>query len=148
LNNSASRAEHRWVSADFCPNRVTVTRREKFEYGFQAPRHLLIAYERGEQEAGETLIEGLPRSTMRKFNCRLSLVPAGRKFYGWQTPRVLTRVTYFYIDLQDRLFESLVLRHVKLDADHIAVHHGEQHGRAGLGQAAIIDIALRETCRD
>jgi len=38
---------------------------------------------------------------------------------------VLTRVTYFYIDLQDRLFESLVLWHVKLDADHIAVHHGE-----------------------
>jgi AraC family transcriptional regulator len=30
-------------------------------------------------------------------------VPAGHGFYGWQTPRVLTRVTYFYIDLQDSL---------------------------------------------
>jgi AraC family transcriptional regulator len=80
---------------------VKVTRRETFEYGFQARRHLLIAYERAEREDGETLIEGLPRSTLREFNCKLSLVPAGHRFYGWQTPRVLTRVTYFYIDLQD-----------------------------------------------
>jgi AraC family transcriptional regulator len=84
---------------------VTVTRRETFEYGFQARRHLLIAYERAERDDGETLIEGLPRSTLREFNCKLSLVPAGHRFYGWQTPRVLTRVTYFYIDLQDPLFD-------------------------------------------
>ena len=32
-------------------------------------------------------------------------MPAGHRFYGWQTPRVLTRVTYFYIDLPDRLFD-------------------------------------------
>ena len=86
-------------------DRVKVTRRETFEYGFQAPRHLLIAYERGEREDGETLIEGLPKSTLREFNCKLSLVPAGHRYYGWQTPRVLTRVTYFYIDLQDPLFD-------------------------------------------
>src|SRR6267154_1596777 len=84
---------------------VKVTRRETFEYGFQARRHLLIADERAEREDGETLIEGLPRSTLREFNCKLSLVPAGHRFYGWQTPRVLTRVTYFYIDLQDPLFD-------------------------------------------
>jgi AraC family transcriptional regulator len=83
---------------------VRVTRRETFEYGFQARRHLLIAYERAERDDGETLIEGLPRSTLREFNCKLSFVPAGHRFYGWQTPRVLTRVTYFYIDLQDPLF--------------------------------------------
>jgi len=82
---------------------VEVTRRETFEYGFQARRHLLIAYERAEREDGETLIEGLPRSTLREFNYKLSLVPAGHRFYGWQTPRVLTRVTYFYIDLQNPL---------------------------------------------
>jgi AraC family transcriptional regulator len=84
---------------------VTVTRRETFEYGFQARRHLLIAYERAERDDGETTIEGLPKSTLREFNCRLSFVPAGHRFYGWQTPRVLTRVTYFYIDVQDRLFD-------------------------------------------
>src|ERR1700692_4725042 len=84
---------------------VRVTRRETFEYSFQARRHLLIAYERAERDDGETLIEGLPKSTLREFNCKLSLVPAGHRFYGWQTPRVLTRVTYFYIDLQDSLFD-------------------------------------------
>jgi AraC family transcriptional regulator len=84
---------------------VKITRRETYEYGFQARRHLLIAYERAERDDGETLIEGLPRSTLREFNCKLSLVPAGHRFYGWQTPRVLTRVTYFYIDSQDRLFD-------------------------------------------
>jgi AraC family transcriptional regulator len=84
---------------------VKVTRRETFEYGFQARRHLLIAYERAERDDGETLIEGLPKSTLREFNCKLSFVPAGHRFYGWQTPRVLTRVTYFYIDLQDPMFD-------------------------------------------
>jgi AraC family transcriptional regulator len=84
---------------------VKVTRRETFEYGFQARRHLLIAYERAERHDGETLIEGLPKSTLREFNCKLSFVPAGHRFYGWQRPRVLTRVTYFYIDLQDPLFD-------------------------------------------
>jgi AraC family transcriptional regulator len=84
---------------------VRVTRRETFEYGFQAQRHLLIVYERAERDDGETTIEGLPKSTLREFNCKLSFVPAGHRFYGWQTPRVLTRVTYFYIDMQDRLFD-------------------------------------------
>src|SRR4051812_48068423 len=84
---------------------VRLTRRETFEYGFQARRHLLIAYERAERDDGETLIEGLPKSTLREFNCKLSFVPAGHRFYGWQTPRVLTRVTYFYIEVPDRLFD-------------------------------------------
>jgi AraC family transcriptional regulator len=83
---------------------VDIIRRETFEYGFQSRRHLLIAYERAERHEGETLIEGLQKSTLREFNCKLSFVPAGHRFYGWQTPRVLTRVTYFYIDLQDPLF--------------------------------------------
>jgi AraC family transcriptional regulator len=84
---------------------VRITRRETFEDGFQARRHLLIAYERAERDDGETVIEGLPKSTLREFNCKLSFVPAGHRFYGWQTPRVLTRVTYFYIDLQDPLLD-------------------------------------------
>jgi AraC family transcriptional regulator len=85
---------------------VEVIRRGTFEYRFQARRHLLIAYERAERQDGETFIEGLPKSTLREFNCKLSFVPAGHRFYGWETPRVLTRVAYFYIDLQDCLFES------------------------------------------
>jgi AraC family transcriptional regulator len=84
---------------------VKIIRRETFEYGFKARRHLLIAYERAERNDGETLIEGLPKSTLREFNRKLTLVPAGHWFYGWQAPRVLTRLTYFYIDLEYPLLD-------------------------------------------
>jgi AraC family transcriptional regulator len=84
---------------------VKAIRRERFEYGFRGRRHLLIVYERAERHDGETLIEGLPKSALREFNRKLSFVPAGHRFYGWQMPRVLTRVTYFYIDLHDSLFD-------------------------------------------
>jgi len=77
---------------------VKVIRREPFEYGFEAPCHLLIMSERAERHDGETLIEGLPISTLREFSHKLSFVPAGHRFFGWQKPRVLARVTYFYID--------------------------------------------------
>ncbi|HEY2138418.1 MAG TPA: AraC family transcriptional regulator [Xanthobacteraceae bacterium] len=77
---------------------VEITRRERFEFGYQASCHLLIAAERGERDDGETLIEGLPKSALRDFSRKLSFVPAGHRFSGWQAPRVLTRVTYFYID--------------------------------------------------
>jgi AraC family transcriptional regulator len=77
---------------------VTVVRREPYEYQLSASCHLLIMAEHAERDDGETLVEGLPRSTLRKLSGRLSFVPRGHRFYGWQKPRVLTRVTYFYID--------------------------------------------------
>lgn len=77
---------------------VTLVRREPFEYRLTTTCHLLIMAERAERDDGETMVEGLPRSTLRKFSGRLSFVPAGHRFCGWQKPRVLTRVTYFYID--------------------------------------------------
>jgi hypothetical protein len=77
---------------------VEITRREPYEYGFKAPCHMLIMSERQERDDGETLLEGLPKSTLREFSRKLSLVPAGHRFFGWQKPRVLARVTYFYID--------------------------------------------------
>jgi AraC family transcriptional regulator len=77
---------------------VQVMRHEQFEYGFQAPRHLLIAAELAERYDGETVVEGLPRSTLRDFTHKLTFVPAGHDFRGWQRPRALTRTTYFYID--------------------------------------------------
>jgi AraC family transcriptional regulator len=77
---------------------VQVMRDKPFEYGFRAPCHLLIAAELGERYDGETLVEGLPRSTLRDFTHKLTFVPAGHVFRGSQRPRVLTRTTYFYID--------------------------------------------------
>ena len=87
---------------EYASNSVEITRRERFDYGFKAPAHLLIAAERAERDDGETLVEGLPRSTLRSYSGRLSFIPAGHMFYGWQDPRVLTPRTYFYIDPHDR----------------------------------------------
>jgi AraC family transcriptional regulator len=77
---------------------VEVIRREPYEYGFKASCHMLIMSEHQERDDGETLLEGLPKSTLREFSRKLSFVPAGHRFFGWQKPRVLARVTYFYLD--------------------------------------------------
>src|ERR1700741_2710681 len=44
---------------------VQATRHDKIEYRFRAPLHLLVVYEQGVRSDGETLVEGLPRSTLR-----------------------------------------------------------------------------------
>ncbi len=87
-------AEWRGLAAES----VDVIRSDPFEYGLRSSRHLLIASERAERHEGETLVEGLPRSTLRVFSRKLSFVPAGLRFAGWQSPRLLNSVSYFYID--------------------------------------------------
>ncbi len=77
---------------------VDIMRLNPFEYRFRAPCHLLIAAELAERDDGETVIEGLPRSTLRNFTGKLTFVPAGHDFRGSQKPRALARTTYFYID--------------------------------------------------
>jgi AraC family transcriptional regulator len=79
---------------------VTARQQGPFDYSFKSRQHLLIAAENAERDDGETLVEGLPKSTLHSFSGRLTFVPAGREFYGWQKPRVLTRVNYYYIDPQ------------------------------------------------
>ncbi|MGB8531655.1 MAG: hypothetical protein WCD64_10510, partial [Pseudolabrys sp.] len=93
---------------------VTAVRQEPFEYTFASPQHLLIAAEHSERDDGETLVEGLPRSTLRSLSGRLTFVPAGHKFYAWQNPRVLTRVNYFYIDPHGPLLDN-TLRFDQMD---------------------------------
>lgn len=84
---------------------VELLRLEPFEYRLRAPCHLLIASHRAERRDGETTVEGLPRSTRREFSRRLTFVPAGGEFSGWQDPRTLTRVSYFYIDPKGPLID-------------------------------------------
>jgi AraC family transcriptional regulator len=99
---------------------VEFTQAEPYAYDFKAPFHLLIVPERSERYDGETCLEGLPKSQLRDLSRRMTFVPAGRCFRGWQKPRVLSQVNFFYInprapfldpdlgfdlmDLQPRLF--------------------------------------------
>jgi AraC family transcriptional regulator len=84
---------------------VELVRRERFQATFEAPSHLLIMCERAERDDGETMVEGLPRSTQHEFSRTLSFVPAGHRFCSWHKPRILTRVTYFYIDPRGPLID-------------------------------------------
>jgi AraC family transcriptional regulator len=77
---------------------VEITRLERFEYGVRSPFHILIASERAERADGETVVEGFQKSTQREFSRKLSFIPAGHCFHGWQDPRILTRCTFLYID--------------------------------------------------
>src|SRR5712671_7764062 len=93
---------------------VQVVRHTPFEYGFRGPCHLLIAAELAERYEGETYVEGLPRSTLRDFTHKLTFVPAGHDFRGWQRPRALTRTTYFYIDPRGPLADP-ALRFIEIE---------------------------------
>jgi AraC family transcriptional regulator len=44
---------------------VQATRREKLEFRFHAPLHLLAIYDQGMRSEGDTFVEGLPRSRLR-----------------------------------------------------------------------------------
>jgi AraC family transcriptional regulator len=77
---------------------IEVIRHESFDYEYNGARHLLIASERAERYDGETLLDGLPRSNRRAWSGRMTFIPAGCRFYGWQKPRALTRCTNLFID--------------------------------------------------
>jgi AraC family transcriptional regulator len=77
---------------------IQTTSRERIDFRFRAPLHLLVVAEQGVRTAGETLVEGLPRSTLRDLRRKLTFVPAGHEYHEWQEPRVLSRATYFYFD--------------------------------------------------
>src|SRR5262249_9692552 len=58
------------------------------------------------RDDGETLVDGLPRSSRREWNRRMTFVPAGHRFYGWQKPRALLRCTFLHIDPLSSLLTS------------------------------------------
>src|SRR5689334_1937771 len=92
----AQREVAHWTGID--AESIAMVRREPYEYRLQSQCHLLVMAEHAERDDGETQVEGLPPSSLRKFSGMLSFVPRGHRLSGWQKPRVLTRVTYFYID--------------------------------------------------
>jgi AraC family transcriptional regulator len=85
---------------------VEFTRREPISYRLRPRGHMLIISERQTRDEGETSIEGLPKSTVHEFSHKLSFVPAGHEFYGWQKPRVLPRFTYLHLNPKSRLLQS------------------------------------------
>lgn len=84
---------------------VQVISLEPFEYRFKQQCHLLIGIEQGVRYEGETLLEGLPKSTIRHYSNTLIFVPVGRTLFGVQNPRLLPRSICLYIDPQEVLVD-------------------------------------------
>lgn len=77
---------------------VQTIRRERVDIHFRAPMHLLIIVEEGTRVAGESLVEGLPPSSLRQLKRKLTFVPAGHNYHEWNQPSVLSQAIYFYFD--------------------------------------------------
>jgi AraC family transcriptional regulator len=71
---------------------------DRFEFRFRAARHLLLVYEEGVRDHGETSVRTLPPSKLRTMKRKLTFVPAGHEYHDWQQPRVPSRMTCFYFD--------------------------------------------------
>lgn len=84
---------------------IRIASQDSFESDYQGPCHLLVLYTQAARHRGESIVEGLPRSTLHDFSDKLTFVPAGRRFRESQEPRVSTRATYFHIDPGGPLLE-------------------------------------------
>src|SRR3984893_14739598 len=68
------------------------------EFRFRAPCHLLLVYEEGVREEGETQVGDLPRSSLRTLRHKLTFVPAGHEYREGNRPRIRNRIICFYLD--------------------------------------------------
>jgi AraC family transcriptional regulator len=78
---------------------------DRFEAEYHGPCHLLVLYTQAVRHRGESIVDGLPRSTLHDLSGKLTFVPAGRRFRELQEPRGFTRATYLYIDPRGPLVE-------------------------------------------
>ena len=72
---------------------------DRIERRFNAPDHLLAVYDRGLRRAGDTFVQGAPRSSLRDFTGKLTFVPAGHEYREWQEPRVRPQILYVFFDV-------------------------------------------------
>jgi AraC family transcriptional regulator len=80
---------------------IQSTSRDRIEYRYRGASHLLVAWEQGIRRDGESVIEGVPRSTLRNLSSKLAFVPAGHDYCEWHQPRTPMRVMYCYFDAAD-----------------------------------------------
>jgi AraC family transcriptional regulator len=77
---------------------VQVLHLRKFEMRFVSSEHLLIAYEQGIRQQGETRVESTTRSALKSLKHKLTFVPAGHQFSEWHMPSLKPLFTCFRID--------------------------------------------------
>jgi AraC family transcriptional regulator len=80
--------------------------RNRLEFRFRSRCHLLLVYQEGIRDEGETSIGDLARSSLRVLRGRLTFVPAGQEYCEWQTPRVPTRLICVYFEPDSMPFHT------------------------------------------
>jgi AraC family transcriptional regulator len=71
---------------------------DKVELRYHGRRHLLLVYEEGVRDEGETVVDDLPVSSLRTLRGKLTFVPAGHEYREWQRAHIRSRVICFYFD--------------------------------------------------
>jgi AraC family transcriptional regulator len=77
---------------------IKLTCRQPLEFHRIEQCHFLVGLEQAQRYAGETMVEGLPKSTRRDLTHKLTFIPSGCAFSGWMRPLVSLQATLFYID--------------------------------------------------
>ena len=77
---------------------IKLTSRQPLEFNLTEQSHLLVALEHARRYDGETMVEGLPKSTRRDLTHKLTFIPSGCAFSGWMKPLESLQATLFYID--------------------------------------------------
>src|SRR5262245_15770426 len=77
---------------------LQATAHETIEFRFRGPRHMLVLYQQGVRRDGDSLVEGLPRSSLRDFKGKLTFVPAGQEYRERHVPRALSRAVFIYFE--------------------------------------------------
>src|SRR5262249_32698761 len=60
--------------------------------------HLLMVCDRGRRSQGETIVDGLPRSTLRDTEHKMTFVPVGCRFHAWRLTQSSECFVCFHID--------------------------------------------------
>ncbi|HEY7551105.1 MAG TPA: AraC family transcriptional regulator [Hyphomicrobiaceae bacterium] len=72
--------------------------RNRIEFRYSGPSHLILAYEQGVRRGGETFVDGMATSTLQDLTRKLTFLPAGHDYFEWHQLRTSARLLYVYFD--------------------------------------------------
>jgi len=76
---------------------ISAMRSARVDYCYLGSQHLLVAWQDAVRDTGETIIDGLQRSTLRTLTHKLTFVPAGQPYRDWHESRTPTKAMFLYI---------------------------------------------------
>jgi AraC family transcriptional regulator len=88
--------DHRWDA--LAAERAIMVHPKPYDFSLHSGRHYL-ALLNARRKDGETIVDDLPRSTLRDIQGKLTFVPAGCRLQGWSLPETMpVAFTAAYLD--------------------------------------------------